>query len=274
MENELVSIIMRTYNKKDVLRQTLQCIRNQTYPNIEVVIVEDGENTAQQMLQSEFGDLNIKYACNGECKGRTYTGNRALGMASGEYFNFLDDDDWLYPTHVEHLVKQFSENAVKAVYSIAYESVCDFNTQKGEYKERKRFVRYAQPYNKVYLAMANYIPIQSIMFHRSLYDELGGFDEKLDLLEDWDLWLRYSTKTDFIFLNEITSFYRVPRNNRQRNIELHEQYESVREKFKDYCIEMNLYDLNRDLVEIFTEIRRPKWKRKLVEIKDKIYFRR
>ena len=62
MEKELVSIIVRTCNRPHILREALESIRRQTYPNIEVVVAEDGANTAQEMLETEFSDMNIRYA--------------------------------------------------------------------------------------------------------------------------------------------------------------------------------------------------------------------
>lgn len=59
-------------------------------------------------------------------------------------------------------------------------------------------IRYKQPFNRLLLYTFNYIPIQSIMFQKSLYEEYGGFDEKLDNLEDWDLWVRYSQKQNLL----------------------------------------------------------------------------
>jgi len=64
---------------------------------------------------------------------------------------------------------------------------------------------------------------------------LGGFDENLDLLEDWDLWVRYSLKTDFLFVPKLTSIYRVPADSeerRKRLLRLDDALQSVREKHK------------------------------------------
>ena len=71
LENEpLVSVIVRTCGRPNVLRETLISLRNQTYKNIEVVIVEDGENKSEKMIKEEFSDLNIVYKATGEKQGR------------------------------------------------------------------------------------------------------------------------------------------------------------------------------------------------------------
>ncbi|MEG2054162.1 MAG: glycosyltransferase, partial [Oscillospiraceae bacterium] len=105
-EKPLVSVVIRTYNKKDYLRLALTSIANQTYKNIEVIVAEDGEDTAQEMLKKEFSHLNIKYINDGVRKGRGANGNAGLKAASGEYCMFLDDDDLFYPEHIELFVSK------------------------------------------------------------------------------------------------------------------------------------------------------------------------
>lgn len=272
-ERELVSIIIRTCNRPHILRETLESVRKQTYPNIEVVIAEDGANTAQKMLEEEFADLNIRYDCTGERKGRTVVGNLALSMATGKYLNFLDDDDLLFPEHVEKLVGALTGAKEKAAYSIAYESVAKYDEKRRCYKERKRRIRYRQPFNRTYLTFHNYIPIQSIMFSRELYEELGGFDEQLDILEDWDVWVRYSTRTDFIYVDEITSLYRVPVKQIKRDADMYHAYEEVIKKFAQYSTQMNYYEINRDLDYVLEVIKMPKWKKKLKAIRNRVLYR-
>lgn len=270
---ELVSIIIRTCGRPHILKGALESVRSQTYQNIEVIVVEDGENTAQKMIEEEFSDLNVKYTSTGERKGRTVAGNLALSLSTGEYLNFLDDDDYLFPQHVETLIKEKRKTDHLAVYSIAYESTVEYDKKKNCYKEYKRKVRYRQPFNRTFLTFNNYIPIQSIMFSRKLYEELGGFDETMDLLEDWELWVRYSTKTDFSFVDQITSLYRVPKRKNKRGAGFYATYLVEIEKFKKYNVVMNYYDVNRDVEYMLNYLKTPKWKRILKEIRNKIFYK-
>jgi hypothetical protein len=56
----------------------------------------------------------------------------------------------------------------------------------------------------------NYIPIQSILFKRELYEQYGGFDLEMELLEDWNLWTRYALTSTFKFVQKTTSLFRTP----------------------------------------------------------------
>lgn len=270
---ELVSIIIRTCGRPHVLRGALESIRNQTYKNIEVVIAEDGENSAQQMLEEDFADLNIRYVNTGNRKGRTVVGNLALSLATGEYLNFLDDDDLLFPEHVETLINVIRQSDNLAAYSIAYESVVKYDTKRNCYKEYKRWIRYRQPFNRTFLTFNNYIPIQSILFAKRLYEELGGFDETMDVLEDWELWVRYSTKTDFQFINKVTSLYRVPKKKTKRDADFYDAYLSIIEKFKKYDVCMNYYAINRDVDYMLNHLKTPKWKRFLKKIRNYVFYK-
>ena len=242
-----MSIIVRTCNRPQVLKNALDSIRNQTYKNIETVVVEDGKNVSEKMIRTQYADMNIVYRATGERKGRTVAGNLGLQTATGEYFNFLDDDDILYPNHVETLLKAIQDNAVDAAYGIAEESQIVKQSDKPyRIKEKRKLIRHQQPYNRLLLYSFNYLPIQSVLFSRMFFDQCGGFDENLDVLEDWDLWVRYSLHTDFTCVKKTTSIYRVPYNRKisaERQKDLDEALAVVREKHKGYVQNISVYDL-------------------------------
>lgn len=266
-----VTFIVRTCGRPQVLRQSIQSIKEQTYPNIEVVVVEDGRNISQQMLQEEYYDMNIKYFCTGERLGRSVVGNIALRMAEGDYFNFLDDDDLLYPKHTELLIKHLEDSGKKAAYSVAHEAPSVYCKRRNKFITLCKYVLFRQPFNRLYFTMSNYMPIQTVMFHRSLYEEYGGFRENLNALEDWDLWVRYAAHEDFAYVNSITSLYRVPFRRFKRDKVLFKAYEEVSKIFEEYEFHYNFRQCNEELNYILNEIRTPKWKKVIKNFLKKIY---
>lgn len=246
-ENPLVSIIVRTCGRPEVLRETLISLRNQTYPNVEVVVVEDGPDCAGKMIKEDFSDLNIIYHAMGKNIGRSKAGNTAMELAHGKYLNFLDDDDLFYPEHVEVLVKTLENSKNKAAYSFAFETPIEVMSKDPYvYKVFDYLGVHKTPFNKVELCHHNYIPIQCIMFEKSLFEEYGGLDETLDALEDWDLWVRYSLHTDFDCIAKTTSIYRVPnvrQINEKRQKDLDDALLVVREKHKGYKQTVSVYDI-------------------------------
>lgn len=240
----LVSIIVRTCNRPDVLKETLISIRNQTYKNIEVVIVEDGKDISKKMLDEEFSDLNIKYFSFGENVGRCKAGNKALSMATGKYFNFLDDDDLFYEDHIETLVGELENSNKKVAYTTAFETPIVIDSKSPyNYKLLDEYIVVSTDFNPLKIMYNNITPIQCVMFEKEVYENCGGFDEELDALEDWDLWIRYSLKYPFKFIGRTTSIYRVPgvlSDVEKRTDFLNSYLQKVRDKHKDEMIKTNM----------------------------------
>lgn len=240
LQKPLVSIIVRTCQRPDVLRETLISIRNQTYDNIEIVVVEDGKPSAQEMIEAEFNDLNIRYFSTGTNMGRSNAGNLGLENATGEFLNFLDDDDVFYADHVECLVRELQQSGNMAAYAFGFETpIVVYSTKPYKYEIKAYNRRYTTKFDEVELCYHNYIPIQCIMFSRKLYEELGGFDTSLDYLEDWDLWVRYAQRTRFSCVEKTTSMYRVPfdqKIQKTRQDKLDEALKVVRKKHETYNI--------------------------------------
>lgn len=258
-ELPLISIIIRTCGRPHVLKHAIDSVMNQQYPNIEIVIVEDGSSSSEYMIKKEYPNLNYQYYYTPYKSGRTIVGNLGLSVAKGEFFNFLDDDDILLPEHVNTLVETLSNTNFKVGYSIAEEHQIKACSLKDKFIVKRKLIRYAQPYNRLLLCYMNYFPIQSVMFHRSLYETMGGFDESLDILEDWDLWLRYSTKENFIFIPKVTSVYYTPYKGvkkSSRNIVMKQTEKKIIEKYKSYELHLSAYDINQDMdfiLNVFTK---------------------
>jgi GT2 family glycosyltransferase len=215
-ETPLVSIITRTYaGRSTYLQQAIICVANQTYPNIEHIVVEDGGNTHEVLCQHAIQTLNprLKYLHMAKV-GRCVAGNGALEAAKGRYCLFLDDDDLLFADHVEVLCAALINKPLAVgAYSPAMEIHTDIvDKETGKYMETQYSfpAGLSQEYSFEKLRQHNYIAIQSILFDRQLYVERGGFDTNLDYLEDWNLWVRYGWNNTFVYVPKLTSMYRVP----------------------------------------------------------------
>jgi len=80
----------------------------------------------------------------------------------------------------------------------------------------------------------NIAPIQAVMFERGVFEECGGLDEGMDVLEDWDMWIRFAAKNPFLFVPKTTSVYRVPANrttNKERQKQLDAALDTVRSRY-------------------------------------------
>ncbi len=183
----LVSVIVRTCGRPGTLRRTLQSLRWQTYRNFEVVVTEDGSDTARAMLEREFSDLPVRYLNDGARHGRAANGNRGLAAARGELCNFLDDDDFFYPDHLElltGLLCAHPEADLALGSSMALFCLPD-GTQTQLYPVTfDRIDRFS-------MCQSCRISIQTVLFRRGLFERYGGLIETLDAHEDWGMWLKY-----------------------------------------------------------------------------------
>ena len=206
-----VSILVRTFNRPAWLRQALASCANQTYRNLEVVVVEGGGHAGRAVVDEFAGRLEIAYVATGRPSSRTENGNLALAQATGEWLNFLDDDDVLFADHVEVLVGAALAAGTAGAYALSWQAPTRvIDAERAEYEETGLERRHAEPFDRLALWHHNFLPIQTVLFHRRLYEKHGGFDEGLDQLEDWNLWTRFTLEDEFTMVPRTTSKYRVP----------------------------------------------------------------
>jgi hypothetical protein len=117
----------------------------------------------------------------------------------------------LFADHVEVLLQAARDAGTAAAYGLAWEARTRIaDREAARFEEVSLATRHHQRFDRMALWHHNYLPIQSVLFHRRLYERHGGFDEGMDQLEDWNLWTRYSLEDDFVLVEKTTSKYRVP----------------------------------------------------------------
>jgi GT2 family glycosyltransferase len=214
-ELPLVSILIRTVDRGAWLAQALESVANQTWPNVEAIVVEDGPPRSRAIAERFRDRVALRYHATGDKVGRARAGNLALAAARGEWLNFLDDDDVLFADHVEVLLASAKEAGTKGAYGLAWETQINVRRRESAgFDEISHATRHRQRFERLLLWHHNYLPIQAVLFHRSLYERYGGFAEDMDQLEDWNLWTRYTLEDDFALVEKTTSKYRVPANAR------------------------------------------------------------
>lgn len=214
-----VSVLIRTIGRTEALKDALHSLQQQSFKDFEVIVVEDGPATLAGFL-TYYDDLTLHYKALGSRKGRSHAGNQALAMAQGEYCLFLDEDDALYPTHLESLMQAALQGNHAVIYSWSEERAVE-RTAEGTITRKGRFTRYRyERFSLLHLMAHNFLPINAVLFKRALYEKAGGFDEDIDCLEDWLLWLKFAAlEPSWLCVPRITAIYHVPFNLRVRRKE-------------------------------------------------------
>jgi hypothetical protein len=212
----VVSIIIRTYaGRGDWLRQSISSVLNQTYPGLELLVVEDGSDEFAPLVAGLAAAAqpgrDIRHL-NQPKLGKACAGNLGLENCTGELIGFLDDDDLLLPAHVELLYNAWRlQPGAAAAYGLAWEAHTPGNggaPLEGVHFEVPPHMR--GDFDRKKLSQVNFLPIQSVLFHRSCYEQAGGFDPGREFLEDWALWDHYAAVGPFVHLPRVTSLFRTP----------------------------------------------------------------
>ena len=201
----LVSILIRSSARPELLR-ALSSITEQTYPNLEVVVA-DAIGTGLVPIPPAFA-IPLRVVSHGQRLLRSAAANLLLDEAQGRWALFLDDDDWLGPSHVARLVAALQDDpAVVAAYA-GVSCVEADPTASGGFVEVRRFDDLHDP---VRLLIENYIPINAMMFDLAPTRTPDGprFDADLDLFEDWDFWLQMLGSGPFRHVPGVSAFYRI-----------------------------------------------------------------
>ena len=101
----LISILVPVYNAGKYLPKTLVSIKNQTYPNLEIICIDDGSNDNSLTILQDFSRQDSRFKIISRAnKGVAYTRNQLLQEAKGTYIAFVDSDDTIEPNYIEHLL--------------------------------------------------------------------------------------------------------------------------------------------------------------------------
>lgn len=192
-------MVVRTRDRQELLSEALASIQAQTYRPLEVVVVNDGGGPVDAVLATVEAGVSVVKVEHPEPRGRAAALNAGVAAATGAWVAFLDDDDLFLPQHLALLQATASAKNARVAYA-----GCRLVPLDGGEEEV-----FATPFHRDLLAVANFIPICAVLVDRSVLLEVGGFDESLPYLEDWDMWLRLAERHDFAFCPEVTSIYRV-----------------------------------------------------------------
>lgn len=193
MEKTKVSIIIPTYKRNDMLERAINSVLNQTYKNIEVIVVDDNDEGSiyrknNEILMKKFkSNSKVRYLKHIKNMNGAVARNTGIYNSEGEYITFLDDDDEFLPLKIEKQVEFLEENF--KIYDAVY---CGFNVYRGGKKiSTIKNDESGDLSKELFLMEWGTGSGSNILFKKEAIDAINGFDEKLVRHQDWDVLLRF-----------------------------------------------------------------------------------
>jgi LmbE family N-acetylglucosaminyl deacetylase/GT2 family glycosyltransferase len=203
-EGPLVSVIVRTRNRPELLREALESLAAGTYRRVEVIVVNDGG--LSPCLPAAYALPLVPVDLPGH-QGRAAAANAGVARATGEYVTFLDDDDLADPEHLSTLVGIAGAAGVRVAYTDAAVGIYELDAEHG-WRCVDRRLTYSRDFDGERLLVDNYIPLNTLIVERRLLVEAGPFDVSLPFFEDWDMLIRLAALAPFHHLRRVTCEYR------------------------------------------------------------------
>ncbi len=206
----LVSVIIPTFQRPERLCFALESVAMQTYPDIEIVVVNNGgisvENVIERYKKTFPQTVQLLTLTKPVLLGAAR--NRAISVAHGELIALLDDDDRYRSGHLEQVITGL-KNAPEAV--LAYDDaliLIDHATNTSEEPQIVATCRLGLPYDAVRFEQDDHILPTSMVIRARAFKAVGGFDEKMEVCEDWDFLLKLRSQGTFLYVpGEIGSDY-------------------------------------------------------------------
>ncbi|TYC62714.1 glycosyltransferase [Marinobacter sp. BW6] len=209
----LVSIIITTFNRRDFIIEAVESALDQTYSNIEIIIVDDGSTDATDELINKTykNELRVSYYYKENGK-RASAFNLGFEMSKGQFIAILDSDNRYKPERIEAGVTALMENPE---FDISYGDIITIN-EAGKEIHRKNMRRYSGNISEQ-LVYDNCVSINTALIPRRCFEDLGLMDVSYKRSDDYELWLRFSTQYKFLYISQYLAEYRVMENQLSSN---------------------------------------------------------
>ncbi len=184
-EFPLVSVITPSFNQASFIRETIESILTQDYPNIEHIVVDGGSTDGTLEILRSYSNLGGRFRYISESdNGQSHAINKGLNMASGQIIGWLNSDDTYLPGAISKVVEMFRDRPHYAmVYGKAY-YINESSQTTGSFN--------VQPFDKEKLFETCIICQPAAFIQREIFARMGGVDESLHFCMDYDLWIRIS----------------------------------------------------------------------------------
>lgn len=219
MNTPLISVIVISFNSSATVIETLESIKNQSYPNIELIVsddcsTDDTQSVVKQWLKNNQNILSFKRALftstlqNG---GPAVNSNHGIKNSNGEWYKLIAADDILLPDCISKNVEYVKEHA--GIQIVISKMDCFRGHEEvvlPKYDVNWDFWKLTIKQQYLMMLLDNWVTAPSQFVQKNVWEELGGFDESMPFIEDWPFWIKsYRAGIKFGFLDIPTVRYRL-----------------------------------------------------------------
>lgn len=241
MKTELVSVCIPMYNNENVIERTLQSILNQTYKNIEIIIVDDCSKDQSVEKVKNFDDSRIHLFLNNENLGMSGNWNKCVSLANGKYIKFICADDILEADCLEKEYTYINQND-QIVMTINDSKLINTKDKAVGIFPRyhKKGIMDGKKLARKALIISNFFGMPSaVMFRKNIFEQVGGFDSAYHYILDYDLWIRIAGMGMVYVMPECLNQFRLRKDSNTGNVFSKDQKQYYKEhkylvnKYKD-----------------------------------------
>lgn len=227
---EKISIVIPTFGRALNLKRAIDSCLNQTYRNIEIIVVDDNNPMSEHRKQTstimkELYSSNrlVKYICHERNKNGAAARNTGIENSSGDYISFLDDDDEFLPDKLNRQVSILNNSSTEATYTRCYKYVNGIKVYETKYIESDNS-------KLIYDIFCQSIEINSsgLLCTKNLLNELKGFDDSFNRNQDYEFLLRVLRRHKLACIDEPLYIMHIDSSSNQLDFK---RYEATRQKF-------------------------------------------
>lgn len=212
MSSPRVSICIPTYNRASMVSVAIESALNQTYKNIEVVVVDNASTDDIWDVVSQYNDTRLYFVKNKENLGIFGNFNRCIEVSRGDFIHILHSDDFIDPTFTETCVKFFDEHPNVALTFTSKIIHSPDKDVKVLFAERDQLIPKSEGFRRL-LRDGNYINCPSVMARKKIYDTIGNYSLEYPYAGDYYQWLKITRTFEIAHISNIYVHYRVGEHN-------------------------------------------------------------
>lgn len=223
MDEIKVSIITPVLNRVSTIEQTINSVLNQTYRNIEYIVIDGGSTDGTQEIIEKYKE-KIAYYSTGPDGGIYDAINKGIRVSSGDIIGIINSDDWYEDDAVANIISVFLNQEADVVHGNAYMVNSD----------NKRYLRKPDALDKIWQYMVILHP--TVFIRKEIYDNMGMFDTRYAIAADYELMLKLiSQGVNFCYINKVLSNFRNGGISEKRFVEAEKEVLEIAIKYEKKC---------------------------------------